>query len=131
MSGTSERRDRLDGLYSAFVTGNFDRVREGLSAQVEYVNPADAVEPGTRVGPDAFVAALRRLHEMFDYDGVEIVRLVEQGDCTVSVARFIAKGRSSDVHVDSVFTHLIVWDGSHLSRLEWFREPEEALAALG
>ena len=131
MSETSGRKHRLAGLYEAFVTGDFEQVRKGLSSRVEYVNPADAVEPGTRIGPDAFVDALRRLHDMFDYDRYEIAELVERGDRTVSVVRFVVKGRSSDVPIDAEFTHLIAWDGPVLARLEWFRAPDEALAALG
>jgi ketosteroid isomerase-like protein len=130
MSVSTSRRDQTQLLYEAFVSGGFERLEEHLHPRVEFVNPADAVEPGTRIGPGPFIGAVRRLHDMFDYDGFELVDFVERGGSAVAVVRFLARGRGSDAPVDATFAHLMKWDEGKLTRLEWFRSADEAIAAL-
>ena len=130
MSVSSSRRDQTNLLYETFVTGRLDALGEHLHPRVEFVNPEDAVEPGTRIGPSAFIGAVRRLHDMFDYDGFELVDFVERVDGAVAVVRFLARGRGSDAPVDAQFAHLLSWEEDKVVRLEWFRSADDAIAAL-
>ena len=131
MSAPMSREDQAALLYEVFVSGDFDELEQHLHPRVEFVNPADAVEPGTRIGPGAFIGAVRRLHDMFDYDGFELAEFVERGNDAVAVVRFLARGRGSDAPVDARFAHLLSWDSDKLARLEWFRSADEAIEALG
>jgi ketosteroid isomerase-like protein len=130
MSVDISRRDQAELLYEAFVSGDLDGLGQHLHPRVEFVNPDDAVEPGTRIGPSAFIGAVRKLHDMFDYDGFELVGFTESGDGAVAVVRFLARGRGSNAPVDASFAHLLSWADEKLARLEWFRSADEALAAL-
>ena len=131
MSVDTTRRDQVALLYEAFVTGDFDGLAEHLHPRAEFVNPADAVEPGTRIGQGPFIGAMSKLHDMFHYDGFELVDFVQRGDSAVVVVRFLARGRGSDAPVDARFAHLLSWADEKLARLEWFRSADDAIAALG
>jgi ketosteroid isomerase-like protein len=130
MSDTERRERDIRRLYDAFISGDFGAIEPDLHHEIEFINPDDAVETGTHVGRKAFVAILSRLHEHFDYDTVEINELVDRGDQTVAVVRFMAEGRGSGVPIDAEFAHLLGWEQDRLRKLEWFRARDDAVRAL-
>ena len=130
METSTRRASAIQEFYDRFVTQDWDWLRERLHPDVEFINPLDAVEPGTRSGVDAFVRAVSKVHEIFDYDGAEVVELTGRGDRVVALVRFLVRGQGSDVPVDAQFAHLLSWDGDRLRRFEWFRDRDEAVAAL-
>src|SRR5687768_12750010 len=105
MSDTGRREQDLRRLYDAFVSGDFSAIELDLHPEIEWVNPAEAVEPGTHVGREAFVDVLGKLHDTFDYESLEIQEAIDRGDQTVTVVRFVAKGQDSGVPVDGQFAH--------------------------
>ena len=50
-------------VYEAWARGEFPGPAELLDPKIEYVNPAGAVEPGTRHGLDAFAQAVEKVFE--------------------------------------------------------------------
>lgn len=120
----------MEQLYERFALGRLDEIGHQLHPGVTFVNPGDAVEAGTLHGPAAFLGALKRLHDLFEYDGVEIERWAERGERALAIVRITARGKGSDVPVDERFAHLIEFDGDRLARLEWFRDESEGQAAL-
>src|SRR4051812_20676226 len=70
-----------------------------LHPDIEYVNPAGAVEPGTRRGLAAFVGAVTRVAESWDYWRIEPEELLPLGDRVVAIVGYRARGRGSQLEV--------------------------------
>lgn len=113
-------------IYSAWREGR--SARAFMHPEIEYVNPPDAVEPGTRRGPKAFGA----IRSSYDDVVVEPQEYIDApGDEVVVIARVTGRGRGSGFPVE--WRHGYVWtvrDGVAV-RFQWFNRPEEALAAAG
>jgi ketosteroid isomerase-like protein len=103
-----------------------ESARDLIAADVEYVNPSYAVEPGTRRGRRSF-AVVRDTYDDFELD---IERYVDAGEEDVVVlARYRGSGRVSGVPVEG--EHGYVWtvkDGLAV-RFQWFQSHREALEA--
>lgn len=116
-------------LYELWNDGTPGRLREAarlLDPQFEYVNPPDAVEPGTVQGTGGFA----RVRETFRESRVEVDRYLEVGDEVVAIIRVRARPESGP-EVD--FAGADVWtvtDGKAM-RLRWFTQAEQALEAVG
>jgi len=112
-------------IYAAWLQGKSPR--ELIDSDVEYVNPPDAVETGTRRGRKAF-AGIRDA-----YEGVRIEpeAFIDAGDDVVVIARVTGTGRGSGVDIE--WRHGYIWtirDGKGV-RFRWFNKPDEALKAAG
>jgi uncharacterized protein len=126
----AENAEVVRRLYAAFSRGDTATTRELTDPDIEWVNPADAVERGTRKGFDEYQVALAKVREVFGDAEIEVDRLVESGD------RVAAKVRMH-VHLDARGFETVV-DGSHLwtlrdgraVRFEWFTDPQRAVEAL-
>jgi ketosteroid isomerase-like protein len=130
MSRPTSREEQMRAVYQAFLERDFDAIVEHLHPDAEYVNPGDAVEPGTRSGAEEFIVALRRLHEFFDFEAIEVSEFVERGDQAAVVVRFVTHGKESAIRLELDFGHLLTWKDGKICRLEWFRTPKEAIRAL-
>ena len=120
----------MEQVYQRFVSGRLDELRARLHPQVLFVNPDDAIEPGTRHGPTAFIHALERLHDLFEYEGAEIEGWAERGDRALATVRFTVRGRGSGAPLAEQLAHLLEFEGNRVARLEWFRDEAAGLAAL-
>lgn len=101
---------------------------EFISADVEYVNPSYAVEPGVRRGRGSF-AVVRGTYEDFELD---VDRFIDAGgDEVVVLARYTGTGRGSGVPVAG--EHGYVWTvrAGKAVRFQWFQSHREALEAAG
>jgi ketosteroid isomerase-like protein len=115
------------------VRAIYDAWREGTSARafidpdVEYVNPPDAVEPGTRRGYAAFGA----IRDAYDDVRIEPREFIEAGSDVVVIATVHATGRGSGVPIE--WQHGYIWtiEAGRAVRFRWFNDPGEALAAAG
>ncbi len=113
------------------IYGAWDReesARDFIAADVEYVNPSYAVEPGTRRGRKSFSA----VRDTFGDFKPRVERFIDAGDDKVVVlARYTGTGRGSGVPVAG--EHGYVWtvrDGVAV-RFRWFESHREALEAAG
>jgi ketosteroid isomerase-like protein len=112
-------------IYAAWLEGS--SAAAWIDADVEYVNPPDAIEPGTRRGRAAF----RAIRDAYDDVRIEPQEYIEAGDDVVVIAKVHATGRGSGVPVE--WDHGYIWtiaDGRAV-RFRWFNEPAQALAAAG
>jgi ketosteroid isomerase-like protein len=111
-------------IYEAW--GREESARHLIAADVEYVNPSYAVEPGTRRGRRSF-SVVRGTYEDFE---LRVERYIDAGDDQVVVlAHYKGSGRSSGVPVEG--EHGYVWtirDGLAV-RFQWFQSHREALEA--
>jgi ketosteroid isomerase-like protein len=120
--------DKLDvvrEIYDAWLTGR--TARDYIDADIEYVNPPDAVEPGVRHGRKWFAA----IRSSYDDVVVEPLELIDApGDDVIVVARVTGTGRSSRLPIDRRQGYVwTVRDGKAV-RFRWFNSPEEAYSAV-
>jgi ketosteroid isomerase-like protein len=117
--------DVVRGIYAAWLEGR--SARDLIDAGIEYVNPPDAVEPGTRHGRAAF----KGIRDAYDDVRIEPLEYVEAADDVVVVARVTGRGRGSGLEID--WRQGYIWtvrDGQAV-RFRWFTHPEQALRAAG
>ena len=119
-------------FYDAWARNEFPGPAHLLDADIEYVNPERAIEPGTRRGLAAFSRAVEQVFvegwEMWRY---EPERFTPSGDRVAVVLRYRARGRGSQVEVAGRISALWTLRGGKVVRFEWFHGPAEALEAIG
>jgi ketosteroid isomerase-like protein len=104
-----------------------ESARDFIAADMEYVNPSYAVEPGTRHGRNS-LAVVRDTYEDFE---IKVERIIDAGDETVVLAHFTGSGSVSGVPVAGEHGYLwTVRDGLAV-RFQWFQSHREALEAAG
>jgi hypothetical protein len=91
----AERRRLVEDLYARFVADDFDAIAAHLDSEAEFVNPDNAIEPGVRRGPEAFLHALRRLHDGSSSGGDRIRRLSWFSDTAEARGTFLGSGDST------------------------------------
>jgi ketosteroid isomerase-like protein len=123
---SEEKLAIVRSIYSAWLQG--ETARSWIDPEIEYVNPPDAVEGGTRYGRKAFAG----IRDAYDEVRVEPQEIIDAGgDDVVVIARITGKGRGSGMEID--LRQGYVWtirDGQAV-RFRWFNDPEQALQASG
>jgi ketosteroid isomerase-like protein len=104
---------------------------ELLTDDVEWVNPSEAVEPGSRCGPDGFNEAIASIYEGWDESRFEPERVVENGDDVVALGQLRARGRSVDFEVCQEHGQLWTFRAGRVARMRWFNSHRETLEAAG
>ena len=113
-------------IYAAW--NSEESVRDMLSPDVEYVNPAYAVEPGTRRGRSSF-SVVRDTYEDFK---LQVERFIDAGsDQVIVLARYTGSGRGSGVPVAGEHGHVWTIREGLAVRFQWFQSHREALEATG
>jgi ketosteroid isomerase-like protein len=115
-------------FYDALNANDLASMRE-LCDKIEYINPAQAAEPGTRVGPEAFRAAFETLHASFEDFRCEIDALTPVTDAVVVVARSTGTGRMSAIPFEEVHGHLLTLSNGRIASFRWFHGVDQAYAA--
>jgi ketosteroid isomerase-like protein len=114
----------------------YERWNEGasmadlLDPQFEWVQSADAVEPGTHRGVGEARVGVSKIREIFPEFRIEAERYVEAGDEVVVVYRARARSASG---VETEFSGAHVWTvrDDKLARLRDFSEVQQAFDAVG
>ena len=104
---------------------------ELLAPDVEWVNPAEAVEPGTRRGPEEFNRAVANVFAAWDDVRFETERVIGNGDDVVALGRLRGHIHGPGMEVESA--HGQVWrfrDGL-VVRMRWFNTHRETLEFAG
>jgi ketosteroid isomerase-like protein len=118
-------------IYANWAPGSSPAESNLLHPDIEWVNPSDALEPGTRAGIEAFRSITERLDETIGALRMEVERFIDVGDRVVVIATMRGHGTASGVEVER--RHGSVWtirDG-RAGHFQWFHEPDEALEAVG
>jgi ketosteroid isomerase-like protein len=112
-------------IYSAWWENR--SARRYIHPEIEYVNPPDAVEPGTRSGADSFA----RIRDAYDDVRIKPDKLIDAGDDVVVIATVNATGRGSGIPIE--WHHGYIWtiNEGKAVRFRWFNDPREALEAMG
>jgi len=102
-----------------------------LDPEIEWVNPPDAVEAGTRRGVDAFGTAVDALADTFEGVRAQLDELFDVGDRIVVVATLHGRGRGSGADIERRQGYIWTFRGGKAIRFEWFTDPDGALRAAG
>src|SRR3954454_1561425 len=102
-----------------------------LDPDIEWVNPPDAVERGTRQGLDAFGAAAASVSDTFEGVGVDIDEMLDAGDRVVVLATLHGRGRGSGADVERRQGYVWTLREGKVVRFQWFNHPDDALTAAG
>jgi len=118
-------------IYASWAPGSSPAESNLLHPGIEWVNPGDALEPGTRTGIEAFTSITQGLDETIGDLRMDVERLIDAGGRVVAIATMRGHGSASGVDVER--RHSAVWTIRHgkAVRFQWFYEPEEALEAVG
>jgi ketosteroid isomerase-like protein len=122
---SEENVEIVRSIYRAWADGR--SARDLIDTEIEYVNPPDAVESGTRRGPDAF----RGIRDAYDDVKIEPSEFIEAGDDVVVIARVTGKGRVSGFPIDWLHGYIWTIRRGKAIRFRWFNKPDEALEAAG
>lgn len=115
-------------VYAALARSEFPA--ELLDAEVEYVNPDGAVEPGIRRGLDAFRHAVERLYEGWESWEMDARDFEAAGDSVAVSVHYRARGRTSGLQIDGSESALWTLRAGRVVRYEWFHEPGDAFESL-
>jgi ketosteroid isomerase-like protein len=129
MSG--ENVEVVRSFYEAWARDEFPGPIELMDPEVEYVNPAGAVEPGTRRGRTAFARALEKVLEGWETWQMEPEEFKAVGDQVAVVLSYRARGRGSGVNVEGRESALWTLRDGKVCRYAWFHEPGDAHEAAG
>jgi ketosteroid isomerase-like protein len=121
------RRIYDDGLIDHAV----EALQPRLNPDVQYVNPAEAIEPGTRSGIDEVMDAFRGSQHAFDTATHEVRKLFDAGDSVVAAVKFRARVRGSDHELTQEEAHTWTLRDGRIARFEWGRDLRTALKAVG
>ena len=129
-------RKNVELVRRIYEDGSFDRdpervVHEFAAADIEYINPPEAVESGVRRGRTEVAAALRNSSELFESARHELRELFDGGDAVVAAVSFRTRGRGSGVELVQEEAHTWTFRDGRIVRFEWGRDLGAALAAAG
>ncbi len=102
-----------------------------LAPDVEYVNPPEAVDPGTRRGKAEVLRAFKNIEDNFDSTRYELHELFDAGDSVVASISFFARGRGSETEVEQAEAHTWTFRSGGIVRFEWCRDLPRALEGVG
>jgi ketosteroid isomerase-like protein len=117
-------------LYAAWAAGDLPGPVEFFHDDVEYVNPAGAIEPGTRTGVAEFAGATEKLLESWEFWKGEPTHMKVVGDRVAVRVRFRARGRGSGAEIEGTESALFTFRDGKVARYEWFHGEGDAFEAL-
>jgi ketosteroid isomerase-like protein len=115
------------GFYEAFARDEFPA--EVIDPEIEYVNPAGAVEEGTRRGLPAFRRAVEKVFEGWATWHMEPEEFTAVGDQVAVVVAYRASGRASGIELEGRESALLTLREGKIVRYAWFHGPTDALKA--
>ena len=126
----STNLDLVRSIYAAIGHGDFGSA-DWADPEIEYVR-ADGVEPGSLIGRDGLVAAMRSLfgaledfrNEAEDYRELDAERVLV-------LTSYSARGRASGLAVDHKGAEVFEIQAGKVTRIVTYFERDRALADLG
>ena len=128
---SQENVEIVRSFYRAWARNDLPGPVEFMDPEIEYVNPAKAVESGTRRGVAAFAEAVQRTFDGWESWQMEPEQFRTSGDQVAVVVRYRGRGRGSGVEVDGRESALWTIRDGKVVRYAWFNGRDEALEAAG
>jgi ketosteroid isomerase-like protein len=104
---------------------------EMLAEDAEWVNPHDAIEPGTRRGADGFNAAITAVFDTWDDVRFDTERVIDNGDDIVALGLLHGRVDAPGMEVDSPHGQIWTFRDGRVVRMRWFNSHRETLEAAG
>jgi ketosteroid isomerase-like protein len=128
-------QENVEVVRRIYEDGVFDQHPEELLAlvtpDIEFVNPPEAVEPGTRRGIAEVAQALQSISQSFDSYRHELHELFDAGDAVVAWVSFCTRSGGSETEVIQQEAQTWTFRGGKIVRYEWGRDLDAALEAAG
>jgi ketosteroid isomerase-like protein len=105
--------------------------RDLLAEDVEWVNPDDAVEPGTRRGADSFLQAVTSVFEGWEESVFEIERVIDRGEDVIALGTLRTRGRATGIEATVPHGEIWTFHAGKVARMCWFNTHAQTLAAAG
>jgi uncharacterized protein len=118
-------------IYAAWQQHGLWSASGDLDPAIEWVNPDNAIETGTRRGVDAFEAAWSKVSDSFEEVQFDLDEFLDAGDDVVLVTTMRARGRGSGVDVEDPQAHVWTIQRGKAVRLQWFHDSDQARQAAG
>jgi ketosteroid isomerase-like protein len=128
---SQENVDIVQSIYRAWQTDTTPVDSGLLDPDVEWVNPPEAVEPGTRKGIDAFRTAAESVADTFEGASVDIEEFFDAGNRVVVIATLRGRGRGSGADVERRQGYVWTLRDGKAIRFQWFNSAEDALESAG
>ncbi len=128
---SQENVEVVKRLYDAWQREGFEVVPALMDPNIEYVNPAYAVEPGTRRGYEGFAIAAQNIRNVYPTRRFEPLEFWDAQDRVAVRTRVIASGVGSSAEIDVERGYVFDVREGKVVRFAWFNEPLEALEAVG
>lgn len=125
-----EHLDLVTRAYEAF-DADLDALLPLLDPEIEWVSPADAIEPGVRRGHDGVRAAYAATGMAWENATHTADELVEADDRVLATVTFRGHGRGSGMDAERTEFHVWTIRGAAVVRFEWFYQRPDALIAAG
>ena len=104
---------------------------ELLADDAEWVNPHDAVEPGTRRGADEFNKAIASVFSTWDDVRFDTDRVIDNGDQVIALGSLHGRLHASGMAVSAAHGQIWTFRDGRILRMQWFNTHREALEAAG
>jgi len=108
-----------------------EQILELATPDIEYVNPPEAIDSGTRRGHMEVAQALRSPSELFDSYRHDLHELYDCGETVVAAVSFRTRSRGSESEVIQEEAHSWTLRDGRITRFEWNRDLAKALEAAG
>jgi ketosteroid isomerase-like protein len=128
---SQENEEVVRSFYRAWARGEVPGPTELMEPEIEYVNPAGAVEPGTRRGLAAFSTAVVAVFDGWESWQMEPEQFACTADQVAVLVRYRARGRGSGIEMEGRESALWTLRDGRVTRYEWFHEPTEAFRVAG
>jgi len=102
-----------------------------LAEDAEWVNPHDAIEPGTRRGADCFNGAISTVFNTWDDVRFDTERVIDNGDEIVALGRIYGRVDAAGMEIASPHGQIWTFRDGRAVRMRWFNSHREALEAVG
>jgi ketosteroid isomerase-like protein len=131
--GREEQIAILERAYALWAEGDFERVLELATDDIEWIPPSYALEPKPLRGHDEVRRGIGSYFESFDLfvpEPEEIIPGAREDEYVVLV-RTHTRGRGSGAEVEMQVAHLIRLRGGRVARFEVVPDRAEALERAG
>lgn len=119
-------------LFEAVARGDVEAALQLVGPDGEWVNPDNAMEPGTRRGLDGVRVALTALRDSFAELRFDISEMADLDGRVLVIGTFSGVGRASDAAFGSqAFGAVVTLAEGLVRRYEWFLDQQEARRAAG
>jgi uncharacterized protein len=121
----------IESAFAAWNRGDIAGFADHTSEDVVWVEVSGRPEGpgGERHGRDRLRRSLEELFEAWDSYSLELEHVEAAGNRVLALVREMARGRTSGVEVDSRWGYLITVADGEMTRVEAYRDPDQAVEA--